>query len=106
MRLERLIAGLACAAALAPGRALLVAAGIGLFQVIVAYVVEPRFVGRSLNLSPLIVILSLVFWWALWGVPGMFLCVPIMVSLMILCAQFPQTRPLAIPMSRTGRLPA
>ncbi len=87
-----------------PGRALAVALGIGVFQAVVAYVVEPRFVGRSLNLSPLVVILSLVFWWALWGVPGMFLCVPIMVSLMILCAQFPQTRPIAILMSRTGRI--
>ncbi len=89
-----------------PARALAVAIGIGVFQFIVAYVVEPRFVGRSLNLSPLVVILSLVFWWAMWGVPGMFLCVPIMVSLMILCAQFPQTRPIAILMSRTGRVAA
>ncbi len=89
-----------------PGRALLVAGGIGVFQFLVAYVIEPRFVGRAVNLSPLIVILSLVFWWALWGVPGMFLCVPIMVSLMILCAQFPQTRPIAILMSRTGRVAA
>ncbi len=87
-----------------PGRALVVAGGIGVCQFLVAYVIEPRFVGRSLNLSPLVVILSLVFWWALWGVPGMFLCVPIMVSLMILCVQFPQTRPLAILMSRTGRV--
>ncbi len=87
-----------------PGRALLVAGGIGAFQFIVAYVVEPRLIGRSVNLSPLVVILSLVLWWALWGVPGMFLCVPIMVSLMILCAQFPSTRPIAILMSRAGRI--
>ena len=87
-----------------PVRALLLAAGIGACQFTVAYIVEPRLIGRSLNLSPLVVILSLVLWWALWGVPGMFLCVPIMVSLMILCAQFPQTRRLAILMSRTGRV--
>ncbi len=87
-----------------PGRALLMAAGIGAFQFIVAYVVEPRLIGNSLNLSPLVVILSLVMWWALWGVPGMFLCVPIMVSLMILCAQFSQTRRIAILMSRSGRV--
>ena len=87
-----------------PIRALLMVAGLGACQFIVAYVVEPRLIGNSLNLSPLVVILSLVLWWALWGVPGMFLCVPIMVSLMILCAQFPQTRRLAILMSRTGRV--
>ena len=80
------------------------AAGIGAFQFLVAYVVEPRLIGKSLNLSPLVVILSLVLWWALWGVPGMFLCVPLMVSLMILCAQFPQTRRVAILMSRSGRV--
>ncbi len=87
-----------------PGRALLLALGIGAFQFIVAYIVEPRLIGNSLNLSPLVVILSLVLWWALWGVPGMFLCVPIMVSLMILCVQFPETRRIAIVMSRSGRV--
>ncbi len=86
------------------GRALFVAGGIWMFQFLVAYVIEPRLIGRSVNLSPLVVILSLVLWWALWGVPGMFLCVPIMVSLMILCAQFPRTRPIAIIMSRAGRV--
>ena len=35
--------------------------------------------GRSLNLSPLVVIASLMVWGTIWGVVGMFLCVPIMV---------------------------
>ena len=87
-----------------PGKAVLVVIGLATFQFLVAYVFEPRLIGNSLNLSPLVVILSLVLWWALWGVPGMFLCVPIMVSLMILCVQFPQTRRIAILMSRSGRV--
>lgn len=61
--------------------------------------VEPRFLGSRLNLSPLAVMLSLAFWGALWGIAGMFLCVPITVILMIIFSQFPNTRSLAIILS-------
>ena len=68
-------------------------------QVVMGNVIEPRMVGKSLNLSPLVVVLSLAFWGALWGVAGMFLCVPITVALMIIFSQFPSTRPIAILLS-------
>jgi len=61
--------------------------------------IEPRVVGKSVNLSPLVVILSLAFWGAIWGVAGMFLCVPITVTLMIVLYQFESTRPYAILLS-------
>ncbi|UKN02440.1 AI-2E family transporter [Paracrocinitomix mangrovi] len=74
-------------------------------QVIVGNYLEPKMVGKSLNLSPLVVVLSLAFWGALWGVAGMFLCVPITVALMIILSQFESTRTAAILLS-AGNDPA
>ncbi|MCP3956496.1 MAG: AI-2E family transporter [bacterium] len=85
-------------------RVLFVIIGITALQFLVAYILEPRFLSSSLNLSPLAVILSLVLWSVLWGVPGMFLAVPIMVNLMIVCSLFPSTRPIAVLMSRDGSI--
>lgn len=65
---------------------------------------EPRLMGSSLNLSPVVMMLSLSIWGALWGITGMILAVPITVMLMIVLAQFPATRPVAIAMSETGAL--
>ncbi|MCW5733682.1 MAG: AI-2E family transporter [Enhydrobacter sp.] len=77
----------------------------GTIQVVTANVVEPAIMGRSLNLSPLVVIVSLMVWGTIWGVVGMFLCVPITVVLLIVLAQFETTRPIAILLSADGRIP-
>ena len=79
-----------------------VAGGLGLLQFLIGNVLDPRLMGRSLNISPLVVILSLVLWGSVWGVAGMFLCVPITVILMIIAAQLPQTRWIAIALSGDG----
>jgi predicted PurR-regulated permease PerM len=65
-------------------------------------ILEPRFMGKGLNVSPMIVLLCLSLWSALWGVVGMFLAVPIMVVVMIVCSHFEVTRPIAILMSADG----
>ena len=78
---------------------------IGTIQIVMANVVEPAIMGRSLNLSPLVVIVSVVVWGTIWGVVGMFLCVPIMVVLLIVFSHFETTRPLAILLSADGELP-
>jgi AI-2 transport protein TqsA len=75
-------------------------------QFFVGNILEPRIMGRSLNLSPLVILLSLTVWGALWGVVGMFLGVPIMVTAMIVMAQFERTRPIAILLSERGRIAA
>ena len=77
----------------------------GTIQIVTANVVEPTIMGRTLNLSPLVVIVSLVVWGTIWGVVGMFLCVPIMVVALIVLAQFKTTRPLAVLLSADGRIP-
>jgi AI-2 transport protein TqsA len=77
----------------------------GTIQIVTANVIEPAIMGRSLNLSPLVVIVSLVVWGTIWGVVGMFLCVPIMVVAMIVLAQFETTRPVAVLLSADGHIP-
>ncbi|MCA0305467.1 MAG: AI-2E family transporter [Proteobacteria bacterium] len=77
----------------------------GTIQIVTANVIEPAVMGSTLNLSPLVVILSLMVWGTLWGVVGMFLCVPIMVVGLIVLSQFETTRPLAVLMSADGRIP-
>jgi AI-2 transport protein TqsA len=59
-------------------------------------IIEPRLMGRNLNLSPLVILLSLAFWGGIWGVIGMFLCVPLMTMINIVLSKFEQTRYLAI----------
>lgn len=64
-------------------------------QFILGNVLEPQVMGRRLNLSPIVILLSLIFWGWLWGVIGMFLAVPVTASLQIACASVPALRPLA-----------
>lgn len=78
---------------------------IGTIQIVMANVIEPAIMGRSLNLSPLVVIISLMVWGSIWGVVGMFLCVPIMVVLLIVLAHFETTRPVAVLLSASGDVP-
>jgi len=79
---------------------------VGPLQIVMANVVEPAMLGRSLNLSALVVIISLMVWGTIWGVVGMFLCVPIMVVILIVLSNFESTRPVAVLLSADGRLPS
>ena len=60
---------------------------------------EPRILGRELNLSPLVIIISVVAWAALWGVVGAFLAVPLTASLQIVLLASERTRPIAVMLS-------
>jgi AI-2 transport protein TqsA len=65
-------------------------------------VLEPKIMGRQLNLSPLGVMLALTFWGAIWGVLGMFLSVPITSVMVISFSRFESTRFIAVWLSETG----
>jgi len=71
-------------------------------QFVVGQVLDPLFLGKTLRLSSFGIIASLAFWAAVWGIPGMFLAVPIMVSVMIVCSHIPGLRPVAVILSREG----
>lgn len=80
---------------------LLVLTGV---QFCVGSLIEPKLMGNKLNLSPIVILLSLGLWGSIWGIPGMFLCVPITVIIMIICSYFPAARPVAILLSGTGEV--
>jgi len=82
----------------------LVLALIGAVQIVVGNLLEPRIMGQTLNISPLVVIISLTFWGAIWGVLGMLLSVPIMVMLIIIFAQFENTKSIAVLLSAKGNV--
>lgn len=60
-----------------------------------ASVVEPLIIGRAVGVSPLVILGSLAVWGLLWGVPGMFLAVPLTVVSILVMDHFEQTRPVA-----------
>lgn len=83
---------------------ILVLVGIGILQVVIGNILEPRLMGNSFNLSPIVILLNLGLWGYIWGITGMFLCVPILIIITIILSHFPHTRPIAIILSSDGRL--
>jgi AI-2 transport protein TqsA len=67
-------------------------------------VLEPMLMGHTLNLSPLAILLALAFWGTIWRIVGVFLSVPIMVLVLIVCAHVPGWRWAAVLLSKDGRL--
>lgn len=68
-------------------------------EMIMWNIIEPKLTGNKLNLSPLVILLALVFWWSIWGIVGMLLSVPIMVIINIILSKFDETKPIAILLS-------
>lgn len=66
-------------------------------------IVQPIAVGRRLAVSPLIVIIALMFWGWLWGVPGLVLAVPLVLSAKAICAHVTGWKPIAEAMSPAPR---
>lgn len=65
--------------------------GYAIINMVVGNVVEPRVMGKRMQLSTLIVFLSLVFWGFMLGTIGMFLAVPLTMMLKIIMEQNPRT---------------
>jgi AI-2 transport protein TqsA len=61
-------------------------------QILIGNILEPKFLGRGLDLHPITILLSLMFWGLIWGVAGMFLAVPITAVLKIVLDKNPLTR--------------
>jgi len=65
-------------------------------QIVVGNILEPRLVGRQVNLSPIVVLVALSVWTGLWGIPGAILAVPMTSVLAIILGSFDETRFLAV----------
>jgi AI-2 transport protein TqsA len=84
-------------------RSLVLLAGLEAVHFTVSHVVQPRMQGQSLNLDPVVILLALAFWSAVWGVVGAFLSTPLTVVAMAVLAEFKAGRPLAVLLSSDGR---
>lgn len=78
------------------GSAIWAALGYLLMNTLVGNILEPKVMGRGLGLSTLVVFLSLVFWGWVLGPVGMFLSVPLTMTLKIAVDSSPNTRLLAV----------
>lgn len=64
-------------------------------QILMGGVLEPIFMGKSFSINVITILIMLMFWGYLWGIPGMILSIPITVFLKIILEQFPRTRVIA-----------
>jgi len=81
------------------GEAALTALGYVMINVVVGNVIEPRVMGKGLDLSALVVFLSLVFWGWVLGPVGMLLSVPLTMTVKIALDNFDDTRWMAVLLS-------
>ena len=77
------------------GMALTVFAGLQVLQFLGGSYIEPRLAGRSLAVSPFLVLASVFVGGFLWGVPGAFIGPPALIAALTLCEAFPAARPFA-----------
>ena len=68
---------------------------ITLVQVVFGAILEPIFMGKSFSINIIEVLVMLMFWGFLWGIPGLIMAIPITVFLKIILEQFPSTKLIA-----------
>lgn len=79
-----------------PGTALFIGGGILVIEQIMGNYVDPRIQGSQVSISPLVVLVVLLFWGWIWGIAGAVLAVPITIAILIVSAHVRVMRPLAI----------
>jgi AI-2 transport protein TqsA len=57
--------------------------------------VEPTLIGKAVGLSPLVILISLTLWGLCWGLVGMFVAVPLTVTLKIVLSNLEATKGMA-----------
>ena len=82
------------------GKALAVALALFGIQTLIGNIMDPRLQGHRLDLSPFLVLFSLILWGWLWGAVGMLLSTPITVAIKIVCANIPVLRPVSVLMGK------
>ena len=68
---------------------------ITLVQVVFGSILEPVFMGKSFSINIIAVLVMLMFWGFIWGIPGMIMSIPITVFIKIILEQFPSTKIIA-----------
>lgn len=80
-----------------------IAAALLVIHQIIGCLVEPKVMGDELNLSPMVILLSLVFWGWLWGITGALLAVPIAAAVKIVCENIELLKPVGVLMGADTR---
>ena len=70
---------------------LVVLLGMFAIQFTIGNYLEPLIMGAALSISPVAVVFAVFFFGFLWGIPGAFLGVPILIAILTLCARYPST---------------
>lgn len=81
------------------GTLFLLIASLTAIQGLMGGVVEPVFMGKSFSINVITILVMLMFWGYLWGVPGLVMSIPITVFIKILLEQYPATKIIANLMS-------
>jgi predicted PurR-regulated permease PerM len=86
-------------------RPIIVVVAYTLINFVVDNVIKPRFVGAKVDLSPLIVVVSLIFWGWLLGPMGALVAVPLTIGLKFFLESFDESLWMAHLMSDAGTAP-
>jgi AI-2 transport protein TqsA len=76
---------------------------LNLIQFLIGSYLEPRIAGAALAVSPFLVLFAVFFWAFLWGIPGAFIGVPIVIAILTVCEQRESTRWVATLLSGSER---
>lgn len=71
-------------------------AAILAIQMLIGNVVSPRVMGNRLDISPVVILISLLFWNWLWGIPGALLATPFTAAIKIICDNIEPLKPVGI----------
>jgi len=77
------------------------------YSIVVHFVIGnfllPKLMGSRVDLNVIAATLGMLFWGWLWGALGIFLAVPLMAVIKVMCSLSPQTKPLEIMLSESGK---
>jgi AI-2 transport protein TqsA len=80
---------------LGPGPALAYASAYLVITILIGSILDPILTGQQLRLSPIVVLVSLVFWGWTWGPIGAFLSVPLTITMRMVMERVEALRPYA-----------
>lgn len=78
------------------GKTALLLGALVAVQMFTGNIVEPRMIGKRVNMSPFVVMVALTLWSSLWGIAGAILAIPLTAMIAIILSSFNSTRPFAI----------
>ena len=76
---------------------------LGAIQISIGNLLTPKLLGDKLGLSPVVILISLLLWGMIWGIPGAILSVPIASIIKIACENFEALKPIAVMMGGGGK---